>query len=126
MLAGERHDEIDADARRLVAAGHGDTMIALPGWWYAITAASWVDLSENVPLTVDNARAYPGPVLALRGEKEAEALYPAEAVAETLGARATLAIVAGGDHFYNGVEEAFVSAVRGWYSAKLADLRSAR
>ena len=126
MLAGERHEEIDAEARRLVADGQGDAMIALPGWWYAITAASWVDLSENVPVTVDNARAYPGPVLSLRGEKEAEALYPAEAVAAAASPRATLAIVAGGDHFYNGVEEAFVSAVCGWYAAKVAGLPSAR
>lgn len=126
MLAGERHAEIDAEARRLVAAGQGDTVIALPGWWYAITAASWVDLSENVPLTLDNARAYPGPVLALRGEKEAEALYPAEALAAAAGSRATLAIVAGGDHFYNGVEAAFVGAVCDWYSAKVARSRAAR
>ena len=117
MLAGDGHEAIDAEARRLVAAGEGDTMIALPGWWYAITAASWVDLSENVPLTVENAGRYPGPVLALRGEREPQELYPAEAIVQAAGARATLAVIPNGDHFYNGVEDAFAHAVSGWFEA---------
>lgn len=114
MLAAERHDEVDAEARRLVAAGRGDQMMGVPGWWYAITAASWVDLSTNVPITVDNARRYPGPVLSLRGGKEATESYPAEAVAEAAGKRATLAVISGGDHFYNGVEPEFINAVCEW------------
>jgi pimeloyl-ACP methyl ester carboxylesterase len=120
MLAGDRHEEIDADARGLVAAGKGDAMIALPGWWYAITAASWVDLSHSVPLTVAGAQAYPGPVLALRGALEPQALYPAEEIAEAAGARATLAVIPDGDHFYNGVEADFARAVRDWLDATLA------
>jgi pimeloyl-ACP methyl ester carboxylesterase len=115
MLAAEHHAEVDAEARRLVAAGQGDRIIALKGWWYAISAASWVDLSENVPGTVENARRYPGPVLALRGSKEAVELYPAEAVAEAAGARATLAVIPGGDHFYNGVEADFAQTVCAWF-----------
>jgi pimeloyl-ACP methyl ester carboxylesterase len=114
MLAAEHHDAVDAEARRLVAAGRGDQMIALQGWWYAITAASWVDLSHNVPGTVDNACRYPGAILALRGSKEAAELYPAEAVAEAAGARATLAVIPDGDHFYNGVESAFAKTVCDW------------
>ncbi len=114
MLAGERHAEVDTEARRLVAQGRGDQMIGLPGWWYAITAASWVDLSENVPATVESARRYPGPILALRGAGEASGSYPAEAVAAAAGARATLAVIAGGDHFYNGVESAFARTVCDW------------
>lgn len=114
MLAGERHAEVDAEARRLVAEGRGDTVIPLPGWWYAITAASWVDLSENVPSTVENASRYPGPILALRGSKEPADAYPAEAVAQAAGERATLAVVPGGDHFYNGVEAEFARTVCDW------------
>lgn len=114
MLAAERHAEVDAEARRLVAAGQGDRIISLPGWWYAITAASWVDLSENVPSTVDNARRYPEPILALRGGREAAELYQAEAVAEAAKGRATLAVVPNGDHFYNGVEAEFAGMVCDW------------
>lgn len=116
MLAGECHAEVDAEARRLVAAGQGDRIIALTGWWHAITAASWVDLSANVPLTEENARRYPGPLLALRGGRELTELYPAEAVAEAAGARATLAVIEGGDHFYSGVEDEFTRAVCDWFT----------
>jgi len=117
MLAGNRHEEIDAEARRLEAAGEGETLLALPGWWYAITAASWVDLSGNVPLTVEGARRYPGPILSLRGAREPPELYPAEAIAAAADGRATLAVIADGDHFYNGVEDAFARAVCGWLEA---------
>ncbi|MBI2295693.1 MAG: alpha/beta fold hydrolase [Betaproteobacteria bacterium] len=116
MLAGERHAEVDAEARRLVAEGRGDQIIPVPGWWYAITAASWVDLSEKVPSTVENARLYPGPILALRGSKEAPDAYPVEAVAAAAGTRATLAVIPGADHFYNGVEAEFARVVCDWLS----------
>lgn len=113
-LAGVRHAAVDAEARRLVAQGRGGEIIALPGWWYAITAASWVDLSENVPLTVENARRYPGPVLALRGGKEPEHNYPAAGMAKACGARATLVVIPGADHFYNGTHAEFARAVTEW------------
>jgi pimeloyl-ACP methyl ester carboxylesterase len=114
MLAADRHDAIDAEAKRLVAAGRGEQMIALPGWWYAITAASWVDLSQNVPLTVEKVRHYPGPVLAVRGAKEAPELYPAEAAAMAAGAHGTLAVISGADHFYNRTESALAQVVSEW------------
>lgn len=113
-LAGERHAEVDAEARRLVAQGRGDQIIALPGWWYAITAASWVDLSENVPVTAERARRYPGPVLALRGSQEPPDSYPAEKVAEACGGRATLVVIPGADHFYNGTQPELARAVCDW------------
>jgi pimeloyl-ACP methyl ester carboxylesterase len=114
LLAAERHAEVDAEARRLVKAGQGDLIIGIPGWWYAITAASWVDLAENVPSTVESASRYPGPILALRGSLEPPEIYPAEQVAAAAGARGRLVVVSGSDHFYNGVEDAFTSAVCDW------------
>jgi pimeloyl-ACP methyl ester carboxylesterase len=114
MVAGSRHAEIDAEARRLVEIGQGDQIIALPGWWYAISAASWVDLSQNVPSTVENARRYPGPILALRGSKEPPNVYPAEEVATAAGSRAKLVILPGADHFYNGTEADLARAVCDW------------
>ena len=92
----------------------GDQMIALPGWWYAITAASWLDLSENVPVTAESVRRYSGPILALRGSKEPPENYPAEKVAEACGARATLVVIPGADHFYNGTQPELVRAVCNW------------
>jgi pimeloyl-ACP methyl ester carboxylesterase len=117
MLAGDSmsHVRVGEEAKRLAAAGLGDRIIALPGWWYAITAASWLDLAENVPDTVENARRYPGPILALRGGLEQSDLYPAEAVAAAAGDRAVLAVIDGGDHFYNGVEPVFAGVVSRWF-----------
>jgi pimeloyl-ACP methyl ester carboxylesterase len=115
MLAADRHAEVEALARRLVAEGQGDRIIALPGWWYAISAASWLDLAENVPVTVENARRYPGPILAIRGSLEPEEVYPAEGVAAAAGDRARLSIIPGADHFYNGVEADFIRVVSDWF-----------
>ena len=114
MLAGERHAEYDAEARRLVAEGRGGQMMALAGWWYAITAASWVDLSENVRGTVESACRYPGPILALRGSLEKSAQYPAEEIARACGDRARLAVLPGADHFYNHTETALARALGDW------------
>jgi pimeloyl-ACP methyl ester carboxylesterase len=113
MLAADRHEAVDAEARRLVAEGRGDQMIALPGWWYAITAASWVDLSINVPVTLRNVQRYPGPLLALRGSREDAELYPAEAMAAA-SRRGKLAVIPEADHFYNRAEGAFGQAVCEW------------
>jgi len=114
QLVRDRHAEIDAEARRLVAEGRGDQMIALPGWWYAITAASWVDLSENVPATAESARRYSGPILALRGSKEPAENYPAEKIADACPGRATLAVIHDADHFYNGTEAELFRVVCEW------------
>ncbi len=114
MLAADRHTEVDAEARRLVKEGRGDQIIGLPGWWYAITASSWVDLTENVPSTVENGRRYPGPILAIRGSMEPSDVYPAEQVAAAAGVRAQCVVLPGSDHFYNGTEEALANAVCSW------------
>ena len=114
MLAGERHAEVDAEARRLVEAGQGQQILPLRGWWYAITAASWVDLSANVPETVASARRTTVPVLALRGSLEEREFYPAEAVAEAVGSRGTPVVLEGADHFYNGRQAELARAVCRW------------
>ena len=69
---------------------------------------------------------YPGPILALRGEREAQEMYPAEAIAKAAEGRSRLEVIAGGDHFYNGVEEVFTSAVRAWFEAAVAPGSQAR
>jgi pimeloyl-ACP methyl ester carboxylesterase len=49
MLAGDRLDEITAEARRLVAAGRGRELMLMPGWWYVITAESFLDRMTEMP-----------------------------------------------------------------------------
>ena len=123
MLAGERHAEVAAEAARLVAAGRGNRIIPLQGWWYAISAASWLDLEVNVPSTVENAGRTRCPVLALRGELEPEEVYPAEAVARVAGSRARLVILEGSDHFYNDRQAALAAAVCDWLQAVVGGAR---
>jgi alpha/beta superfamily hydrolase len=63
---------------------------------------------------VDSARRYPGPVLVLRGSKEPRNNYPAEQIAEACGARGTLVVIPGADHFYNGAQAELAQAVCDW------------
>jgi pimeloyl-ACP methyl ester carboxylesterase len=44
LFAGDRLEELTARAKELVAAGRGRELMLLPGWWYVISAASFVDL----------------------------------------------------------------------------------
>ena len=37
LFAGDRQDELTAQARALVAAGRGRELMFMPGWWYVIT-----------------------------------------------------------------------------------------
>ena len=42
-------DEIYAHARKLVADGRGKELMLMPGWWYVITAESFLDRLTAVP-----------------------------------------------------------------------------
>lgn len=114
MLAGERHAEVAAEAHRLVEAGQGQALLPVPGWWYAISAASFVDLERNVPPVVDNVRRTSCPILSLRGSEEPPAYYPAEEAAAAAGPRGRLVVLDGADHFYNGRERELAQAVCAW------------
>jgi pimeloyl-ACP methyl ester carboxylesterase len=43
MLAGDRLDQVTAQARALVSAGRGRELMLVPGWWYVISAESFLD-----------------------------------------------------------------------------------
>src|SRR5207237_3908247 len=43
MLAGDRLDAITGQARALVGAGRGRELMFMPGWWYVISAAGFLD-----------------------------------------------------------------------------------
>jgi hypothetical protein len=47
--AFHRLDEITAQARALVAVGHGQELMLVPGWWYVITAESFLDRMTEMP-----------------------------------------------------------------------------
>ena len=104
VLAQDRLEEITATAKRL---NPGDLML-LPGWWYATTAGSFLDI-PNCPDILELAPKIRCPVLYVRGDKEPRDLYPAEEFAKRTDCR--VEIIADCDHFYNGREDAVAKLV---------------
>ena len=62
--------EFTAQAREMVNAGRGRDLMLIPGWWYVITAESFLDRIVSVPDTLALAPQVKCPVLTLRGDKE--------------------------------------------------------
>ena len=107
LLAQERLEEFTVRARSMKP----QDLMLLPGWWYAITAGSFLDLA-NCPDILELAPKIRCPVLYLRGDREPRDLYPAEEFAKR--AQCTVEIVPDCDHFYNGREDAVAAIVSRW------------
>jgi pimeloyl-ACP methyl ester carboxylesterase len=120
LLARDRLGEITGRAGELAASGRGKELMLLPGWWYATTAESFLDLLTAVPDIVDLAPSIRCPVLYLRGDREPRELYPAEEFAKRSGGPCSVEIVPDCDHFYRGREGAVTEAVCGWLDRVLA------
>ncbi len=114
IFAVDRFDELKARAEELVKAGRGKELIFLPGWWYVISAESFLDRVANVPDTIALAPKIKCPVLAVRGDKEDVHRYPAEEFQRAAGGPCQVKIVANCDHFYNGCEDTVCAIVSSW------------
>ena len=114
LLGGERIDEVNATARQMVAEGRGQELMLLPGWWYVITAESYLDYSSELPDVLALSSRIKCPVLYIRGDKEPAHIYPAEEFAERCGGPCDVRIVKDCDHFYGGREEAVMGIVTAW------------
>lgn len=121
IFAVDRMDELTAQARSLVAAGRGRDLMFLPGWWYVISAESFLDRIATVPDTIRLAPRIKCPVLAIRGDKEDIDRYPAEEFQAAAGGPCTVKIVADCDHFYNGRQEEVSGIVGGWLGKTLPE-----
>ena len=119
LFAGNRQEELTVQAHALVAAGRGRELMFMPGWWWVITAESFLDRIATVPDTIALAPQVKCPVLALRGDQEDRDRYPAEEFAAAAGGPCTVEIVPGCDHFYNGREDAVGCIVAGWLGKTL-------
>ncbi|MGY1591676.1 alpha/beta hydrolase [Geodermatophilus sp. SYSU D00708] len=119
LLAGDRLAELTRQAHELVDAGRPDELLLLPGWFYVITAGSFVDLAENLPVLLDNAAKITCPVLYVRGDREDPGMYPAERFAEVAAGPVDVRILADCDHFYTGHEAAVGELVAGWLDSVL-------
>ena len=114
LLAGDRLDEITSKARALVAEGRGRELMLVPGWWYVITAESFLDRLTEMPDALELAPRVTCPVLYIRGDRENAETYPAEAFAARTGGRCDVEIVQDCDHFYVGREDEITRLVASW------------
>jgi pimeloyl-ACP methyl ester carboxylesterase len=114
MLAGDRLDEITAQARTLVAAGRGRELMLVPGWWYVISAESFLDRMTEMPDVLELAPTIRCPTLFIRGDEEDPETYPAERFKERTGGPCDVEIVPNCNHFYVGREATICKAVSGW------------
>jgi len=120
LLGGERIEEVNATARQMVAEGRGKELMMLPGWWYVITAESYLDYSRELPDVLALAPRITCPVLYIRGDKEPAHVYPAEEFAARAGGRCDVRIVKDCDHFYGGREDTISGIVTDWLKDVLA------
>lgn len=121
LFAQDRQAELEARARELVAQGRGRDLMLMPGWWYAISAESFLDRIATVPDTVPLAARVRCPVLAIRGDKEDRDRYPAEEFQANCGGPCTVEIIANCDHFYVGREDVVAATVATWLARTLGD-----
>ena len=113
-MVGERVEEFAAEARKRVKAGRGRELMLMPGWWYAISAESFLDRLTETPDVLELAPQVKCPVLYVRGDKEPRDQYPAEEFRERAGGACMVEIVPDCDHFYNGREDAVTRTVTSW------------
>jgi pimeloyl-ACP methyl ester carboxylesterase len=114
LMAADRLAEITAQARALVAAGKGRDLMLMPGWWYIITAESFLDRMTAMPDTLQLAPSIKCPVLYLRGDQEDPETYPAEAFRDRAAGPVEVAIIPNCDHFYRRREAPVIECVTTW------------
>ncbi len=119
LLAGNRLEEITAQSKQLVAAGKPNELILMPGWWYVVTAAGFLDMLENLPDVVELAPKVKSPTLYVRGDQEPAGLYPAEEFKARAGGECTIEIPKNCNHFYIDQEEAVSATVAKWLGKTL-------
>jgi pimeloyl-ACP methyl ester carboxylesterase len=120
LMVGDRVEEFADSARAMVAAGRGRELLLMPGWWYAISAESFLDRLTETPDTLELAPRIGCPTLYVRGDREPREQYPAEDFKARAGGPCTVEIVPDCDHFYNGREESVRALVSSWLARALS------
>jgi pimeloyl-ACP methyl ester carboxylesterase len=120
LLGGDRLEALTAQAREMVAAGRGRELMLLPGWWYVVSAESFLDLQTNLPDVLALAPRIACPTLYLCGDEEPADLYPAAAFAARAAGEVSVQIVPRCGHFYVGREDEVTARVTRWLEAAMA------
>ena len=95
----------------------------MPGWWYAISAESFLDRLTETPDVLELAPRIVCPTLFIRGDREPREQYPAEEFRSRSGGPCDVEIVPDCDHFYNGREEVVHALVSAWLARTLIQAR---
>jgi pimeloyl-ACP methyl ester carboxylesterase len=119
LMVGGRVEEFAARAKGMVKEGRGRELMLMPGWWYAISAESFLDRLTETPDTLALAPKVKCPSLFVRGDQEPRDAYPAEEFRGRAGGRCTVEIVPDCGHFYNGREETVGALVASWLGRTL-------
>ncbi|MBV8534693.1 MAG: alpha/beta hydrolase [Alphaproteobacteria bacterium] len=119
LFAGDQLEELTAEAKALVKAGRGKQLLLMPGWWYVITAESFLDRLSEMPDVLALAPSIKCPVLYVRGDQESAQQYPAEDFQGRAGGRCDVEIVPDCDHFYVRREAAIADLVSAWLKRTL-------
>jgi pimeloyl-ACP methyl ester carboxylesterase len=117
LLGGDRLEALTAQAREMIAAGRGRELMLLPGWWYVVSAESFIDLQTNLPDVLALAPKIACPTLYLCGDEEPTDLYPAAAFKTLAAGTVTVDIVPRCGHFYVGREDDVTDRVVRWLAA---------
>jgi len=123
LFAADKLEELKSHAQKLVQENRGKELMFIPGWWYVISAESFLDRIINVPDTIALARQIHCPVLAIRGDLEEKVRYPAEEFQSACSGPCDVKIISDCDHFYNHRENEVADAVVQWLSPKLHHLQ---
>lgn len=114
LFAMDKGPEIQKKAEELMAQGKPRDLLFLPGWWYVISAQSYLDRNLHVPDTISLASKIHCPVLAIRGDQEDVHRYPAEEFAKECAGPCEVQIIQNCDHFYNQKEQIVSQNVNEW------------
>lgn len=119
LLGGAQHEELLATARSLVAEGRGDELLRTPGWWYLLSAASYVNRVDASPSLLDVAGAISCPVLLVKGADESDEQYPVDEFAVRCSGPSDVVRLSGSDHFYSDLTPAVGNIVVEWLDGAL-------
>lgn len=119
LMAADDYDAITERARGLVAEGRGHELMLVPGWWYVISATTYVEFLDHCPDIVELATGIPCDTLFVRSREEPAEVYPAEEVAERSPFPVDIEILDAGGHYYTGGEDLVATTVTGWLAKRI-------